>query len=224
MPLQTAVVIGATGLIGGHVVEELLADKNFSEVVVLVRKELPLRHPKLTTKIVDFNNLADYKNKLGGGDVIFSCIGTTQKKVDGDKDVYRKIDFDIPVTAAKLARQAGFTVFLLVSAVGANAKSNNFYIRLKGEVDEAVSSCGLNSVHIFRPSQLLGKRNEYRFVERIAQVVMKGVSFILIRSLRKFRPIQGRDVAKAMVAAAKAAQPGDHVYEYDRMIELAGGQ
>jgi len=223
MPLQTAVVIGATGLIGSQVVQQLLADDSVKEVVVLVRREYPLTHKKLTVRIVDFTNGADYQQKLGRGDAIFSCIGTTQKKVDGDRDVYRKIDFDIPVTAAKLGKQAGFKTFLLVSAVGANAKSSNFYIRLKGEVDEAVSSCGLNSVHIFRPSQLLGKRtNEHRFMERIAQAVMTGISFMLVGSLRKFKPIQSLTVAKAMVAAAKAAQSGDHVCDYDKMVELAG--
>lgn len=221
MPLQTAVVIGATGLIGGHVVEELLADEHFDKVVVLVRKEYALQHPRLIVRIVDFNNPADYKNKLGTGNAIFSCIGTTQKKVNGDRDAYKKIDFDIPVTAAKFGKEAGFDTFLLVSAVGANAKSSNFYLRLKGEVDEAVSSFGINAVHIFRPSMLLGKRGEYRFGEKLMQAVMKGIDFMFIRSMRKYKSIQATTVAKAMVAAAKNSQPGDHVYQYDEMMALA---
>ncbi len=221
MPLQTAVVIGATGLIGGYVVQELLKDETFERVVLLVRKEYPIKHPKLTARIVDFNNPADYKDKLGAGNAIFSCVGTTQNKVDGDKEAYRKIDFDIPVTAAKLGKEAGFSTFLLVSAVGANAKSANFYLHLKGEVDEAVSSFGLDSVHILRPSVLLGKRNEYRFGEKIAQVVMSGISFLLRRSLRKYNPIEASIVAKAMLAAAKSEMPGDHIYEYDRIMALA---
>jgi uncharacterized protein YbjT (DUF2867 family) len=222
MPLQTAVVIGATGLTGGHVVRALLEDSAFKEVVVLVRGRFALLHPKLTVRTVDFTDSADYRNKLGKGDVIFSCIGTTQKQVKGDSAAYRKIDYDIPVNAAVFGKQAGFNTFLLVSSIGASPKSANFYLKLKGEVDEAVSSAGLPSVNIFRPSLLLGKRNEKRFGEGIMQSLGKGLSFLLGGKLRKYKPIEASAVATAMVASAKNAVPGNHVYEYDGMMELVG--
>ena len=222
MPLQTAVVIGATGLTGSHVVRQLLDDGAFNEVVVLVRGNFTLVHPKLNVRVVDFNDLTDYKTKLGKGSAIFCCIGTTQKKVKGDMAAYRKIDHDIPVNAAILGKQAGFNTLLLVSAIGANPQASNFYLKLKGEVDEEVSSAGLASVNIFRPSLLLGKRNEKRLGEGIMQSIGKGLSFLLVGGLKKYKPIESNDVAKAMIAAAKNATPGNHVYEYKEMMELIG--
>ena len=223
MPLQKAVVIGATGLTGGHVVRQLLGDDAFCDVVVLVRAGFAMTHPKLTIRKVDFNDAADFKSKLGQGSAIFSCIGTTQKKVGGDMAAYRKIDYDIPVNAAVLGKQAGFHTFLLVSAVGANPQSANFYLKLKGDVDEAVSSAGMPSVNIFRPSLLLGKRSEFRLGERMMEPVAKGLSVLLGGKLRKYKPIEAQYVAAAMVAAAKNALPGNHVYEFDGMVDLVEG-
>ncbi len=221
MPLQTAVIIGATGLIGSYAVSELLNDDAFGEVIVLVRREFGLKHAKLKARVVDFNDMEDYKNKLGTGTAIFSCIGTTQKKVKGDRAAYRKIDFDITVNAAKLGKDLGFNTFLFVSAIGANAKAGNFYLKLKGEVEDAVAAVGLNSVHIFQPSMLLGNRNEKRFGESVMQGVMKGISFSLAGKLRKYRPVEALTVAKAMVVAAKNNIAGKHVYVYDEIIALA---
>jgi len=222
MPLQSAVVIGATGLTGGYVVNELLNDETFGEVTILARREFGLRHPKLKVKAVDFNDMNDYKNKLGKGDTIFCCIGTTQKKVKGDKAAYRKVDFDIVVNAAKLGKQAGFETFLLVSSIGANTKAGIFYLKLKGEVEDAVTAVGLNTIHIFRPSMLLGKRNERRFAEGLMQGIMKGISFLLAGRLRKYKSIEALTVARAMVAAGKNNDAGNHIYMYDEILKLAG--
>jgi uncharacterized protein YbjT (DUF2867 family) len=162
----------------------------------------------------------DFKNKLGQGSVIFSCIGTTQKKVNGDTAAYRKIDYDIPVNAAVFGHQLGFNTFVLVSAVGANPQSTNFYLRLKGEVDEAVSSAGMASINIFRPSLLLGSRKEFRLGENIMKPIAKGLSFFLGGGLAKYKAVEAGDVARAMVAAARQALPGNHVYEYEGIIGL----
>lgn len=222
MPLQTAVVIGATGLTGGHVVQALLHGETFSKVVVLVRGNFNVSHPKLTVKKVDFGDMDNYQKQLGKGDAIFCCIGTTQKKVKGDMAQYRKVDYDIPVNAAVLGKQAGFNTFLLVSAIGANPQAANFYLRLKGEVDEAVSSAGLPSVNIFRPSLLLGNRNEVRLGEGIMQPVAKALSFLLRGRFAKYKPVEAQAVAKAMVVASRQAVPGNHVYEYTNITALAG--
>ncbi len=220
MQQQTAVVIGATGMIGSIVTQLLLKDDAFKTVRILVRKPLDMQHPKLETVIVDFNNLDDYKNKLGTGDCIFSCIGTTQKNVKGDRNLYRRIDFDIPANAAALGKTAGFSAFLMVSSVGADVKSGNFYLRLKGELEQAVINTGLSSTHIFQPSMLLGKRNEYRLGESIFQSLFKLLSGLLMGSLRKYRAIEGATVAKAMVNAAKQNKQGNLLYLFDDMKTL----
>lgn len=176
---QTAVIIGATGLIGSHVLQLLLDDQTFSTVRILVRRPVSISHPKLIVQIVDFNNYLDIKEKLSAGHSIFCCIGTTQKKVKGDKAAYKKVDFDIPVNAANAGIENGFKRFLLVSSVGANTSSGNFYLKTKGSVEEAISKLAFESVHIFRPSLLLGDRNEFRAAEKFAQGAMQTFSFFV---------------------------------------------
>src|SRR6266487_1606230 len=224
MQSQRAVVIGATGLIGNHVVETLLNDDAFNKVRVLVRKSYLITHPTLEIKMADFNNINDYGAKMGDGDFIFCCIGTTLNKVKGNKEAYRKVDYDIAVNAARIAWSQGFKKYLLVSSVGANANSSNFYLKLKGEVERDVSSISFESFHIFQPSMLLGKRNEFRFGELTGKGLMKPLSFLLMGSLRKYKPIQAKDVAKAMVAAAKKELRGIHVYTYDEIKSIGKSQ
>ena len=216
---QTAVVIGATGLIGSQVLQLLLNDQSFSNVRILVRRPFNISHPKLMVQIVDFNNYLDVKEQMGTGHSIFCCIGTTQKKVKGDKAAYRKVDFDIPVNAANAANENGFKNFLLVSSVGAKASSGNFYLMLKGSVEEAISKLAFESVHIFRPSLLLGNRKEFRAAEKFAQGAMQVFSFLFVGSLKKYKAIQSIVVAKAMVAAAKEETKGVKTYEYGEMAE-----
>src|SRR5690242_8899902 len=170
MQSQTAVVIGATGLIGSNVVKTLLNDAAFEKVIVLVRKSFAVADAKLELQFVDFNNIDDLSQKIGKGDSIFCCVGTTQKKVKGDLNEYRKVDHDIPVNTARIALSKGFKKYLLVSSVGANANASNFYFKLKGEVEEEISAMPFESVHIFQPSMLMGERKEFRFGEVIAKV------------------------------------------------------
>jgi uncharacterized protein YbjT (DUF2867 family) len=223
MQSQTAVVIGATGLTGSHVVEVLLNDAAFHKIRVLVRKTFAVTHPKLEVQIVDFNNVNDVKVKMGKGDCMFCCVGTTQRNVKGDKDAYRKVDYDIPVNTARLASEAGFKKYLLVSAVGANAKSSAFYLKLKGEVEQAVSSFPFESIHIFQPSMLLGKRREFRLGELIGKTIIIPFSFLMFGSLSKYKAIQARDVAEAMVAAVKLNVRSVNVYMYKEILGLIKG-
>ena len=217
---QTAVVIGATGLIGNMVVEELLNDDAFSIVRTLTRKPLTIIHPKLQQKIVDFNDINDYKEKFGEGDIIFCCIGTTQKKVQGDKEAYKKVDYDIPVNAARIGISRGYKKYVLVSAIGANESSSNFYLQLKGKTENAIKEFSFRSISIFRPAQLLGKRKEYRPEEKILQPITKFISLFLFGSLKKYRSIHAKDVAKAMVKESKQNNPGVHYFEYTQMMQL----
>lgn len=221
MQLLTAVVLGATGFIGEQLVQQLLNDAAFSKVRILVRRPVKLSHPKLEVEIVNFDNLAEYRRKLGRGDCIFCCIGTTQKKVKGDKNAYRKIDVDIPVNAAKMGKDAGFTNYLLVSAIGADAHSKNFYLRLKGEVEREIADLKFKSFHAFRPSILLGERKEFRLAELLGKGVMRGLSSLFIGNLKKYKGIEGANVARAMVAAAKSDGKGMYVHHYDDIIKAA---
>lgn len=197
---MTATLIGATGLIGSHLLEQLLADDYFDKVRILVRRPFDLTHPKLEKKLVDFADAENYRLALEGSDVVFCSIGTTQKKVKGDKEAYRKIDYDITVNAAKFCKLNSCDIFVFVSAVGANSKSNNFYLKLKGEIEEAVKAAGLKHVHIVQPSLLLGNRNEFRLGEKIAQWIMPVISFLLPK---KYKPVKAEDVAREMIRIAK---------------------
>jgi uncharacterized protein YbjT (DUF2867 family) len=211
---KTATLIGASGLIGSHLLQLLLDDPDFDTVKILVRRKLQTTHQKLEQKIVDFNDSDSLLVAMDNSDVVFCTVGTTQKKVKGDKEAYRKVDYDIPVKAARFCKMIGCDSFILVSAVGADSRAKNFYLKLKGEVEEVVKTVGIRSVYIMRPSMLMGNRKEYRFGEKVITPVMKALSFLLPS---KYKPIQAEDVAKAMLRAAKKNEEGFYVWEYGEM-------
>ena len=218
MSAKTATLIGATGLIGGALLEQLLNDPYFENIRILVRGPFTLEHPKLQKKLVDFNDADSLLVALDSTDAVFVAVGTTQKKVRGDKEAYRKVDYEIPVNIARYCKIVGCTIFIGVSSVGATSKSNNFYLKLKGEMEEAVKAVGIESVHIMRPSMLLGKRKESRPLEKIGQPLMNAFSFLLPS---KYKPVQARDVAKAMLVASKKNEKGFFVYEYERIKKIS---
>lgn len=215
---QAAVILGASGLTGNHLLNEILKDEHFSSVKILVRTKLSINHPKLQQVIVDFNDLEDYRNKFGKGDCIFCCIGTTQRKVKGDKAAYEKTDRDIPLNAARIGVANGFKKFLVVSSAGADRSSSNFYLRLKGKTENDIKQFLFESISIFRPSMLLGKRYESRPGERIAQLVMQALSFLFVGPFKKYHPVNAKDVAKAMIAESKKTNPGIHILEYKEIM------
>jgi uncharacterized protein YbjT (DUF2867 family) len=219
MNTKTTALLGSTGLIGSHLLEFLLNDDEYTAVRVLVRRPLEINHPKLQVVVIDFADHNEFKAGIAGSDAVFCTVGTTNAKVKGDKAAYRKVDYDIPVNAAKFCAETGCPSFLLVSSVGANSKGGNFYIKLKGEAEEAVSSFSIPSIAIFQPSMLLGHRNESRPLEAFAQVISRPLGFLFPS---KYKPIQASDVARAMVAAAKKPLPGTNVYHYRQMMERIG--
>jgi uncharacterized protein YbjT (DUF2867 family) len=217
---RTALLLGASGLIGGHCLDLLLADQAYTQITILTRKVLARTHPKLTQHVVNFDRLGEVADAFRVQDV-FCCLGTTIKTA-GSQEAFRKVDFTYPVESARLAMQQGAAQFLLVSSLGADAKSSVFYSRTKGEVERAIAASDLSSVQIFRPSLLLGERTEVRSGERIAEKVSRALSFLLIGPLRKYRPIEARAVAAAMIAVAKQSANGIHIYESDRIAQIAG--
>ncbi len=219
MSEKTAALIGATGLIGSHLLKCLQDDDDFKTIRVLVRRPVAINDPKVKVMVIDFADEAAFKAGIAGCDAVFCAVGTTNKKVKGDKAAYRKVDYDIPVNAARFCAETGCPQFLLVSSVGANSKGGNFYIKLKGEVEDKVRSISIPSVSIFRPSMLLGKRPESRPMEAIAQAISKPLSFLFPS---QYKPIAAEDVAKAMVAASKQDKPGFQVYHFREMKALLG--
>jgi uncharacterized protein YbjT (DUF2867 family) len=217
MHRQTAVILGATGMVGGLLLQQLLQSNHFSAIRILVRKPFQFKHPKLEVKQVSFDDADSFNEGLGKADSIFCCVGTTQKNVKNDKTAYRKVDYDIPVTAAQMAVKNGFKKYLLVSAIGANPNSANFYLQLKGSVEEDIRSLPFETIHIFRPSLLLGNRNEKRRGERIAQFLMPLLSWAMVGPLRQYRPISAERLAKAMMYAALSPATGLHIHQYEQM-------
>ena len=213
--MRTALLLGASGLIGGHCLDLLLHDEAYDQVIAFVRKPLPINHTKLTQYEVNFDRLSEHANLLKADDV-FCCLGTTIKKA-GSQEAFRKVDFTYAHEAAKLAAHNGASQFLLVSSLGADAKSSVFYSRVKGEIEAAISAMNFESVSIFRPSLLLGERTEFRLAERLAEPFAKAVSFFLIGSLRKYRAIEARTVAAAMIEIAKKEMKGVKIYESDQI-------
>jgi len=214
---MTATLIGATGLIGSYLLNELLNDSFYDTIKIIIRKPLDITHPKLEKKVVDFSNSDSLLIAIDNSDVVFCTVGTTQRKVKGDKEAYRKVDYDIPVKAARFCKMTGCETFVIVSSVGANSKSNSFYLKLKGEVEDVVKEVKLKSVHIMRPSILLGDRKEFRLGEKISKLLVP-LSFLLPS---RFKPIQAKMVAIAMLNAAKENKEGFCVYEYKEIRELS---
>jgi uncharacterized protein YbjT (DUF2867 family) len=216
---RTALLAGATGLVGGHCLELLLEDDAWEQVVVLGRREIGATHPKLLQRVVDFDRLAELGD-VPRVDDVFCCLGTTMKHA-GSEEAFRRVDFTYVHELARLASRQRAGQFLLVSALGANSRSRVFYYRVKGEVEGAVRKLPFDGVHIFRPSLLLGERRESRPVERLAILAGRALGFLFVGPLARYRPIEARAVAAAMVRVAKDAARGVHVYESDRIRALA---
>jgi uncharacterized protein YbjT (DUF2867 family) len=214
---QTATLIGATGLIGSHLLALLEQDDTFSSIKVLVRRPIAVASPKTDVIVIDFTNLQALKLGIAGSDVVFCSVGTTQQKVKGNAMAYRKVDYDIPVQSAICCAEMGVQHFLLVSSVGADSNSNNFYLKLKGEVEDAIKTMNIPSVSVFRPSMLLGNRQEFRLGEKIGQPLMRLFAFLIPS---KYKPIEAQQVAKAMFNTTKQQQKGVRFYHFKEMVGL----
>jgi uncharacterized protein YbjT (DUF2867 family) len=215
---RSALLVGATGLVGSHLLTRLLAQPDYRRVTTWVRREVPLQDPKLRQLVVDFEKLQQYSSALDAED-IFVALGTTIKNAGSQKAFYR-VDHDYPVQIASLGKQAGAQRYLMVSALGANANSRVFYNRVKGEAENAIREMGLPKLWFFRPSLLLGSRAESRAGEKMGEVVGKLITPLLLGGLRKYRPIEADAVAAAMVYVAMH-DVAPEVIESDEIARLA---
>ena len=214
-----AVIAGASGLIGSKLLNILLQESHYDEVLILVRKELPISHNKLVQLVINFDKLGDHAASITGH-AVFCCLGSTKKKTP-DLEIYRKIDHDYPLKLAQLAKQNGVEQYHLVSATGANSHSSNFYTKMKGEVEDAIERVGLKCLHIYQPSVLTGERKESRPMERFIIGLMKVIDPLLIGGLKKYRSIPAGTVARAMFSESIKKQEGVFVHTSDKIKLLA---
>lgn len=206
-------------MVGSALLEQLLQHPNYQQIRSISRRPLNQSHPKLVQKVIDFDRLHELHNVFAV-DEVFCCLGTTMKKAKSKKN-FRKVDHEFPIQAAKLAKEAGVKQFLIVTAMGANKRSLFFYNRVKGEVEEALHGIQLPSIHIFRPSLLLGHRRELRWAEKIAGCIMKPLSFLLFGPLAKYQAIEATTVAYAMIQIANQPLSGRHLYLSDHIKRIA---
>lgn len=207
---RTALIVGASGLTGGHCLDYLLIDPYYTKVIAPVRRLLAIEHPKLAQHLVDFDRPEDLCEVMKGDDV-FCCLGSTIKKA-GSREAFRTVDFVYPTRVAELALLNGAEQFLLVSAMGADPQAPIFYSRVKGETEQAIESCGYPVLNIFRPSLLIGERQEKRLGEDIGQWLFRFLPLMFSGPLAKYKPVEARAVAYAMVEVAKKKRPGRHVF------------
>ena len=205
--MTTAWVAGASGLVGGELLRLLLADAAYEKVVSVGRRTIAATSPKLTQVKVDFADVSTFES-LPSADVAFCCLGTTLKKA-GSRDAFRAIDHDAVITFARAAHEAGAKVLVHVSSLGADRRSRAFYASVKGEVEEALTGLGFESVYALRPSILDGDRAESRPLERVGLAFARALGPVL----GKYRPTEATAVARTMVAKARAKEPGAHVVE-----------
>lgn len=217
MKFKQVTLFGATGLIGSYLLEFLLKDSDIHLINVVGRNPFHLQHDKINNIVIDFEDVSSISNSITGSEAVFVSIGTTMSKVNGDKIKYKSVDFDIIFNIANACKQKNINQFIYVSSLGANANSSNFYLRLKGEIDEAVAKLNLNSTSVFRPSVLLGKRNESRPGEKIMQFIMPLLDFMIPSNSKA---IKAKDVAKSMFNTSKNYKSGVRIYHYNEIKEL----
>ncbi|WP_224491235.1 NAD(P)H-binding protein [Robertkochia flava] len=215
---KKAIILGATGLSGGHLLEQLLHDARYGEVVVFGRNSTSREHPKLREFHADLLKLEEQEARFFA-DEVYCCIGTTKAKTP-DKDTYRKIDLGIPLQAAKLCSKNGINTLTVISAMGAKAGSPVFYNRIKGEMEEKVLEVGVPRTYMVQPSLIGGERDENRPAEWFFKQLFKGLNYLMVGPLKKYRSIQPEEIAKAMIWLSNEELPPGR-YENDRLIEFA---
>jgi uncharacterized protein YbjT (DUF2867 family) len=220
---RTFALLGASGLVGGRLLELLAADAAYSRGTSLGRRVIGFEGKNVREIVVDFDRPESFREHLAVDDV-FCCLGTTIKKA-GSEEAFHKVDCDIPAAVGREARAAGARQFLIVTAVGADPKSRVFYNRVKGEVEAALAAQGFpGGLKVFHPSLIVGPRAERRPAERIAMALMSATRPLFAGGLTRYRAIDATDVARAMhhAALSEPAAAGVQVYEGERLFALAG--
>jgi uncharacterized protein YbjT (DUF2867 family) len=217
--MKTAIVFGSSGLVGSHLLSELLNSPDYEQVTAVARKSLNSTHPRLRLVIADFNSLADVKSEIAA-DEVFIALGTTRKN-SPEKANYYQVDHDYPVLAARIAKERGAKSVFLVTAVGANANSKFFYVRTKGETERDVIALNFEHTHIFRPSMIMGERSERRsMLEDALMRFWSAINPLLTWKGDRYKGITGKDVARAMMESAKNETEKRKIYHWKEMHDL----
>ena len=195
--MKTAIILGATGLTGGILLQDLIADSRYIRIIIFSRIRAAVKSEKVEEHLIDLFHLEQQK-QLFKADEVYCCIGTTKNKTP-EEDVYRKIDYGIPVSAAKLAKENGISTFSVISALGADEKSSMFYNRIKGEMEREVLAQKIKNTYIFQPSLIAGNREEKRPMENLAKQAMKVINYVLVGPLEKYKSIDPSVIAQAMI-------------------------
>ena len=215
--MKTALVFGSSGLIGGHLLNQLIKDNNYNKIKIFVRSEPENNDPKVEIIKTDFNNLENHKEDIKGDDCFF-CIGTT-KQNSPDKNEYRRVELDVPKEIAQIAKSNSVNSFVFVSSGYADPKSSGDYLKFKGEVEEELKRLNFSKLGIMRPSFLLGDRKEKRIGEKIGIFVFKLLSPLFLGPLKKMKPIHSETVAKAMISFPNKNLE-KNVFESNEIAEL----
>lgn len=215
---RTALLVGATGLVGSELLQLLLADNYFSSVIILNRKTINIQHPKLKEIIVDFNQLENYASEINA-QYFYCCLGTTIKKA-GSQEAFKKVDYEYPLAIAQIAKANGAENFSIITALGADKNSSIFYNRVKGEIQDALIQLDFEQLQIIQPSLLLGERSEKRFGENIGQKIAPIFNQLLIGGLKKYKAIEGKQVARAMLFYSKQANPKVQILTNDLLLSV----
>ncbi|WP_064094285.1 oxidoreductase [Rossellomorea aquimaris] len=215
---KVALVAGSTGLVGKELIEILLKSPNYKKVISFVRRSSGLKHKKLEERVISFDSMKLLPHEEV--DDVFCCLGTTIK-IAKTREAFKKVDFDYPIQLAKLGKEHGATQYLIISAMGANSNSRFFYSRVKGDVEEALKAMHFSLLHIFRPSLLLGEREEFRLGEKAGELFSRVIRPVMVGKLRKYQSIAGKQVAYGMYQAAnQPAQMGISIYESDHIQQF----
>ena len=216
--MKTALLFGSSGLIGGHLLNILIQNSDYNKIKIFVRSEPEIKDSKIEIIKTDFNNLKNHIEDIKGDDCFF-CIGTT-KRNSPDKNEYKRIERNIPVQIAEIAKANSVNSFIYVSSGFADPKNSGDYLRYKGEVEEELKKLNFSKLGIMRPSFLMGNRKEKRFGEKIGIFLFKLLSPLFLGPLRKMRPIQSEKVAKAMIKVSKG-EFQQTIFESNEIIEVA---
>lgn len=216
---RSALIAGASGLVGQYALGSLLASGAYNQVTAVVRKPLAIQHPRLRQVIINYDQIDKAGAALKADDV-FCCLGTTRRQA-GSEQAFSLVDYDYPMTLARLTLKKGAQQFMVISALGADPRSRLFYNRIKGEMEQDAMALGFKTVCVFRPSLLIGKRKEFRLGEKIGVGLATFLRPLMFGSLKRYRGIEARIVGRAMVKAAQQMQPGRRIYESEQIAALA---